>query len=66
MTLDIGSIILGLIGIVVALVIFVAPSLWIAGRLLAGKQNAKFTDALWCVKVKMLDLWFAFFLLCCL
>lgn len=49
MALDIGSILFGLIGIVVALAIFVAPSLWIAGRLLAGKQNAKFTDALWMV-----------------
>lgn len=32
--------------IVVAAVIM-APVLWIAGRLLAGKDKAKFTDALW-------------------
>jgi hypothetical protein len=31
--------------------IFVAPILWIAGRLLAGKQKAKFTDALWIVLI---------------
>ncbi len=30
-------------------VIFVVPALWISGRLLAGKENAKFTDALWIV-----------------
>ena len=35
-----------LIQIVVAAVIL-APVLWIAGRLLAGKDKAKFTDALW-------------------
>jgi len=30
-------------------VIVLAPVLWIAGRLLAGKDKAKFTDALWIV-----------------
>ena len=35
-----------LVQIVVAAVIM-APVLWIAGRLLAGKDKAKFTDALW-------------------
>ena len=35
-----------LVQIVVAAVIL-APVLWIAGRLLAGKDKAKFTDALW-------------------
>ena len=35
-----------LVQIVVAAVIL-APVLWIAGRLLAGKEKAKFTDALW-------------------
>ena len=34
---------------VVIWVIFVVPALWISGRLLAGKENAKFTDALWIV-----------------
>ena len=37
-----------LIQIVVAVVIL-APVLWIAGRLLAGKDKAKFTDAIWIV-----------------
>jgi len=32
--------------IVVATVVL-APVLWIAGRMLAGKDKAKFTDALW-------------------
>ena len=32
-------------------VIAVVPGLWLAGRLLAGKQNAKFTDALWIVVI---------------
>jgi hypothetical protein len=37
-----------LVQIVVATVIL-APVLWIAGRLIAGKDKAKFTDALWIV-----------------
>ena len=37
-----------LIQIVIA-VIFIAPILWLVGRSLAGKQNAKFTDAIWIV-----------------
>jgi hypothetical protein len=37
-----------LIQIVVAIIV-VAPVLWLVGRSLAGKQNAKFTDAIWIV-----------------
>ncbi len=37
-----------LIQIVVGIII-VAPILWIAGRLLVGKEKAKFTDAIWIV-----------------
>ena len=37
-----------LIQIVIATIIL-APVLWIAGRLLAGKDKAKFTDAIWIV-----------------
>lgn len=37
-----------LIQIVIATVIL-APALWIAGRLLVGRDKAKFTDALWIV-----------------
>src|SRR3990170_7935134 len=39
-----------LLGILIQIVIstiILAPVLWIAGRLLAGKDKAKFTDALW-------------------
>jgi len=34
---------------VIVNVIVLSPVLWIAGRLLAGKDKAKFTDALWIV-----------------
>lgn len=37
-----------LIQIIVSIII-VAPVLWIAGRMLAGKGKAKFTDAIWIV-----------------
>jgi len=37
-----------LIQIVVG-VIVIAPTLWVAGRALSGKDKAKFTDALWIV-----------------
>jgi len=37
-----------LIQIVVG-VIIIAPILWLAGRALAGKEKAKFTDAIWIV-----------------
>lgn len=30
-------------------IIILSPMLWISGRLLAGKDKAKFTDALWIV-----------------
>ncbi len=36
------------IQIIVGLIVL-APVLWIAGRLLAGKDKAKFTDAIWIV-----------------
>lgn len=60
---DIGTILLGLLALIVALVIFVAPALWIAGRLLAGKQNAKFTDALWIVLIGSVVFYFLKFAL---
>ncbi len=46
MIFDLQTILLQLIINILINLIFVAPFLWIAGRLLAGKQNAKFTDAL--------------------
>ena len=49
MNFDLVTILIQLISTILVNLIFVAPFLWIAGRLLAGKQNAKFTDALWIV-----------------
>jgi hypothetical protein len=40
------------IGILIQIVIgtvILSPALWISGRLIAGKDKAKFTDALWIV-----------------
>lgn len=37
-----------LIQVIVGIVIL-SPALWISGRLIAGKDKAKFTDALWIV-----------------
>jgi hypothetical protein len=37
----------GLVVQIVVATVILAPVLWIAGRLLAGKDKAKFTDALW-------------------
>ena len=51
MVFDVTTILVQLIVNIVVNLIFVAPFLWIAGRLLAGKQNAKFTDALWIVLI---------------
>lgn len=41
--------IVGLLIQIVVAIIVVAPILWLVGRSLAGKQNAKFTDAIWIV-----------------
>ena len=49
MEFDIATVLIQLIVNIAVNLIFVSPFLWIAGRLLAGKQNAKFTDALWIV-----------------
>jgi len=48
---DLTTTLLQLVSSILVNLIFVAPFLWIAGRLLAGKQNAKFTDALWIVLI---------------
>jgi hypothetical protein len=34
---------------IIVRIIILSPVLWIAGRLLAGAQKAKFTDAIWIV-----------------
>src|SRR5674476_528233 len=49
MAFDIASTLIGLLVTIIIMIIFVVPALWIAGRLIAGKQKAKFTDALWIV-----------------
>ena len=41
--------IVGLLIEIVIAIIVIAPILWLVGRSLAGKQNAKFTDAIWIV-----------------
>ncbi|MDR0373090.1 MAG: hypothetical protein LBI79_05990 [Nitrososphaerota archaeon] len=41
--------IVGLLIQIVIAIIVVAPILWLVGRALAGKHNAKFTDAIWIV-----------------
>jgi hypothetical protein len=47
--MDIATLLIGLLINIIFWVITVVPALWLSGRLLAGKQNAKFTDALWIV-----------------
>ncbi|MEN2974191.1 MAG: hypothetical protein ABDH32_01275 [Candidatus Caldarchaeales archaeon] len=43
---------MGLLDVIVQIIvgfIVVAPILWVSGRMLVGKEKAKFTDALWIV-----------------
>jgi hypothetical protein len=47
--INLDSAIVNLIIQIIVNIIILAPVLWIAGRLLAGKDKAKFTDALWIV-----------------
>ena len=49
MEFDIATLLINLVIQIIFWVIAVVPALWISGRLIAGKQNAKFTDALWIV-----------------
>jgi hypothetical protein len=60
---DIETILIQLISTILVNLIFVAPFLWIAGRLLAGKKNAKFTDALWIVFIGSVVFYFFNFIL---
>lgn len=62
-TLDWTSLLLNLIIQIIFWLIVVAPALWISGRLLAGKQNAKFTDALWIVIIGTVIFYFVNFAL---
>jgi hypothetical protein len=47
--INLDSAIVNLIIHIIVNIIILAPVLWISGRLLAGKDKAKFTDALWIV-----------------
>jgi hypothetical protein len=47
MALNLDTFLIGLVIHVIVSIIILSPVLWIAGRLLAGKDKAKFTDALW-------------------
>ena len=58
MAFDITTTLIGLLVTIVIMVIFVVPALWFAGRLLAGKQKAKFTDALWIVIIGTIVFYF--------
>jgi hypothetical protein len=58
MAFDIATTLIGLLVTIVIMIIFVVPTLWIAGRLLAGKQKAKFTDALWIVIIGTVAFYF--------
>ena len=41
--------VVNLLASIIVNIIVLSPALWISGRLLAGKDKAKFTDALWIV-----------------
>ena len=47
MALNLDAALISAIIQIVASIIFVAPALWISGRLLAGKDKAKGSDAIW-------------------
>jgi hypothetical protein len=47
--INLDSAIVNLIIQIIVNIIILAPVLWISGRLLVGKDKAKFTDALWIV-----------------
>jgi len=47
--IDLDAGIVNLIITIIVNIIVLAPVLWISGRFLAGKDKAKFTDALWIV-----------------
>jgi hypothetical protein len=51
MASDFTTLLVDLVFNIVFWVIAVVPALWISGRLLAGKQKAKFTDAFWIVVI---------------
>jgi hypothetical protein len=62
-TFDLTSLLIGLVIQIIFWIIAVVPALWISGRLIAGKQNAKFTDALWIVIIGTVSFYFINFAL---
>ncbi len=46
---NLDTALIGLIFTIVVNIAVIAPSLWVSGRILVGKQKAKLTDALWIV-----------------
>ncbi len=46
---NLDAALINLIITIVVNIVCISPALWIAGRLLVGKEKAKFTDALWIV-----------------
>jgi hypothetical protein len=46
---DLAAVLIELLINIIFWVITVVPALWLSGRFLAGKEHAKFTDALWIV-----------------
>jgi hypothetical protein len=63
MVFDIETALIQLIVNILVNLIFVSPFLWIAGRLLAGKQKAKFTDSLWIILIGTVVFYFFNYLL---
>jgi hypothetical protein len=63
MVFDLETALIQLIVNILVNLIFVSPFLWIAGRLLAGKQNAKFTDSLWIILIGTVVFYFFNYLL---
>jgi len=47
MAINLDTLLIQTIIQIVVSIIFVAPAFWASGRLLAGKDKAKFTDAIW-------------------
>jgi hypothetical protein len=58
MAFDIVTTIIGLLVTLILMVIVAVPALWLAGRLIAGRLNAKFTDALWIVIIGTIVFYF--------
>ena len=49
MAINLDLAVLNLLASIIVNIVVLSPALWISGRLLAGKDKAKFTDALWIV-----------------